>query len=174
MNMKKVLLLALLATAVSTKAFAGFAIGVKGGVDINTSTSWRIGPSIGLGNMKGSPFLIDVLMSGNDHSFSIEPAFDWHLLTWNIAIIQLYLGLGVGTKFTFSTVDNSRNPFDFVLAGRIPVGLKVFLSTLELFIEASPQFGWENYSYTNNSKDRIDNNSFYWAIGLDLGLRIWW
>lgn len=178
--MKKFLLLGLLATVVSTQIFADVALGVKGGLDINTGNSWRIGPSIGLGNMKGSPFFIDVLMSGNSSSFTIEPTLDWHISTWNIAIVQLYLGLGVGTKFTFSTVKTLDNPLDFTLAGRIPVGVKVFLGTLEFFLEASPQFGLASHSYIENKNshydddDRIYNNSFYWAVGLDVGLRIWW
>lgn len=173
MNMKKFLLLVLLATVVSTKVFAGFALGVKGGVNVNNMALWHIGPSIGFGNMKGSPFIIDVLMYGKHNTFSIEPNFDWHVLTWNIAIMQLYLGLGVGTQFSFATNNDSTNPFDFVLAARIPVGLKVFLSAVELFAEISPQLGWLSYSFNSNGS-RQYQNSFYWAIGFDLGLRIWW
>ena len=175
MNMKKFLLFTLLATVISTRAFADFGVGVIGGVDINTGAAWRIGATLGMGSQTGSPFIIDVLFNGDDDSFSIKPTFDWHALTWNIAIVQIYLGLGVGTEFAFGTSDHDLDPFGFTLAARIPVGVKIFISAFEWFFEVTPQLGWHNYSFNTSygSDHRVDSNSFYWAIGLYTGFRFW-
>lgn len=176
-NTKKILLLALLATVVSTKAFAGFGAGVKFFVDVNEGTDWGLGATLGMGNMTGRPVILDVLFGFGGNMLTIKPTLDWHILPWNIGIIQLYLGLGIGTAFTFSTVESSTDPFSFVLAGRVPLGIKVFITAIELFFEVTPQFGWINTSWNNNNvvgdKSRSAVNDFYWAIGFSTGLRIW-
>lgn len=175
MNMKKMLLITLLATAVSTRVFADFGLGVIGGVDINTTATWRIGATLGMGSQTGHPFFINLLFNGSSNFFSIKPTFDWHALTWNISIVQLYLGLGAGTEFEFGTSDYDDDPFTFTLAARIPVGVKIFLNTFEWFLEASPEFGWRNYSHNiaSNNNKREDTNSFHWDIGLYTGFRFW-
>ena len=174
---KKTLIAITFALLLSTKAFAGFGIGIKAGGDLGNFNYWRVGATMGIGEMQGKPFIIDVLFYGNPDAgaFLLKPTFDWHALTLNMSIIQLYLGLGIGTEFLIKTASwRVDDPFGFVLAARIPLGLKVFLQPVELFAEVTPQLGWEHASVTDlYSGYRITSNGFYWSIGLHAGARIW-
>ncbi|MGL4524501.1 MAG: hypothetical protein ACRCVN_03125 [Spirochaetia bacterium] len=178
--MKKGLLILVLATIVSTKAFAGFGLGAKFYFDANHDIAWGGGITLGMGSMTGNAFIIDLLLGTHGGDFDIKTSFDWHALRWNISIIQLYLGIGVGLGMEFDAHDRGSrdpDPFDFILAGRIPFGLKVFLDRFELFLEITPQLGWVNHSFNSfdaaGNKDRLSSNGFYWAIGGSLGGRFW-
>ena len=54
------------------------------------------------------------------------------------------------------------------------MGIKVFLSAIELFGEVTPQLGWRSHSYSNSNQNRVSNSGVYWAVGLHVGARLWW
>lgn len=172
---KKTLIIITFALFLSAKAFADFGIGLKAGGDLGDYQVWRLGVTTGIGDMQGRPVIIDLLFHGSGGMLSLKPTVDWHFLPLNLGIVQLYMGLGIGTEFGFKAASwRIDDPFIFILAARIPLGLKVFLKPVELFAEINPQLGWQNASITDPySGYRITGNSFYWHIGLYTGLRVW-
>ncbi len=172
---KKTLIAITFALLLSGKAFAGFGVGIKAGGDLGNYNYWRVGATMGIGEMQGKPFIIDVLFHGQNGALLIKPTFDWHALTLNMSIIQLYMGLGIGTEFLVKAASwRIDDPFGFVLSARIPLGLKIFLKPVELFAEVTPQLGWEHVSITDlYYGQRISSNGFYWSIGLHAGARVW-
>ena len=171
---KKILLLVFICC--STKVFADFGLGFNAYANwsdrshIRNVTEWGFGGDLAFGDMKGRPLIFQV--SGN--SFSSENAqvkinLDWHVLPLNIiGLLQLFLGVGVGTTLNFdpsqlsSDHDVWADNINPIIYGRFPIGLKVFLSKVEIFLSIAPQAGWD-----------ISPNSFYWSFEAGTGVRIW-
>lgn len=166
--MKKISLIMLFIVLCSGKVFAGFAIGANVYANFTDFTSvhhvtdWGFGGSLGLGGMKGRPLFVEVTgNSFNDHNAQVRVNVDWHFLPLNLFVFQIFFGLGAGTTMNFDPHD-MHNSMNAIVAARLPIGVKLFLKDIEIFVSVAPQVGYN-----------ITPGTFYWSIDTSTGLRVW-
>ncbi|MGL4524502.1 MAG: hypothetical protein ACRCVN_03130 [Spirochaetia bacterium] len=185
---KSILLLCILVLSVSKISAFDFAMGGLVYGQFNTeSPTLGAGLSLGFGGKRSNTFILNLLVGTNDMGIftgtqqgwmDMRATLDWHLLALNLTIIQIYLGVGVGGQMGFN-VEKDKNPFQhdenplsFTLFARLPIGVKVFLGSLELFFELTPEVGWENTSF-ERLDTKISKDNLFWAFTAGTGLRIW-
>ena len=173
---KKILFFLLVLSCCSTKIFADIGLGFNAYANwsdpsnIRNITEWGFGGDLAFGSMKFRPLILQV--SGNSFSAThaqVKVNLDWHALPVNVmSILQFFLGFGIGTTVNFNPSELFSDHHDFIeymspiAYARFPMGLKVFLSKVEIFLSVAPQVGWN-----------ISPNSFYWSLEAGTGVRIW-
>ena len=179
-NTKKFFIFILFFSVLLAKSFADFTISPKISADLTKDgLNLGAGISMGMGFHRGHPFFIDAIAGYRSGVYTVTMNLDWHILPWNLGVAQLYLGLGAGVQMPFDPKGPLWNPLRLTISGRIPIGLKFFFGTVELFFEASPLLNWlyTSYGVTNAAGQivsRTDTHGFGWGIQASTGLRVWW
>lgn len=177
-NTKKIFLFIVLLYAFCAKSFADFTISPKISTDFTKDgLNLGVGITMGMGFHRGRAFFIDAIAGYQNGVYTVTTNFDWHILPWNSGIAQMYLGLGAGAQIPFDPKGSFLNPLKLTISGRIPIGIKFFFGTVELFFEASPLLSWVYTSYAFShfpSEQKADSHEFGWGIQAGAGLRVWW
>ena len=165
MNKKFLGILAALVVLGSTGAFAGAAIGLQGGYNINAGVGGAL--TFKLSNVD-AVFAVDGGIWGNYASLGVTA--DWWIANPRLAgMIHYFYGPGLAGGIGLNTGNNGGLAYIYA-GGRFVVGLNVFvIDPLELYLQVAGQLG------VTFADTRHDGGIYFpeWSVPLNFGFRFW-